>query len=143
MRLVLAGGVAVVLHTLCVLGQRHQGDRGGSGGGSGGGGFLNHGGGDSPNTFITVTSGQPAAATGNATPSRATSSAPSIATGASSVSSSGSVDASLIPPFGITAGIEANDGTANCVGLNGKGIPYVLPSSQVAASDIEQMRLST
>ena len=37
-----------------------------------------------------------------------------------------SVDASLIPPFGISAGVSANDGTANCVGDNAAAIPSVM-----------------
>ena len=93
--------------------------RGGSWGGFGGGNF-NHGGGHSPNTFITVVSAAPAAATSAAAAPPATSS-----TGGStgSTGGSGAVSAAEIPPYGITPGVKANDGSANCVGDNGKAIP--------------------
>ena len=56
-------------------------------------------------TFITITTGSPAA----------------TATSSSSmdVSSSGVVNPSLIPPFGVTPGILLNDGTPRCAGNNG------------------------
>ena len=105
--------LAATLPALSVVAQRHQG--GGGGGRFGGGGGF-------PNTFITVASAAPAA-TGNAAPAPAPAATDSPSAGAASGGSSGSVDASLIPPFGITAGIKANDGTQNCVGDLGKGIP--------------------
>jgi hypothetical protein len=112
MRPALVSVLAATLSALSVLAQRHDGG----------------GGGDFPSTFITITSAVPAATPDPSLPSAPsssgeTSSAGSSSAGASSGGSSGSVDASLIPPFGITAGVKANDGTANCVGDGGKDIP--------------------
>ncbi|EXJ88735.1 hypothetical protein A1O1_05667 [Capronia coronata CBS 617.96] len=102
------------------------------GGGNGGVGSFNHGGGNSPSTFITRVSTTPVTTAGSgdpptSSPAQGSSSANPSPAGASSVASSGSVDTSLIPPFGITAGVKANDGTANCVGDGGKAIPCDCP----------------
>jgi len=97
----------------------------GGGRGGGGGGFFNHGGGNAPNTFVTVASSAPAAATSAAAPPPATSSS-STSSGSSGTSG---VSAALVPPYGITAGIKAPDGTANCVGDGGKDIPCDCPPS--------------
>ncbi|OAL24925.1 hypothetical protein AYO22_05261 [Fonsecaea multimorphosa] len=104
--------LAAAFPALPVLAQREQH-------GGGGSGFFNHGGGNAPSTFITKASAAPAAASTAAPP-------PAAATTAASTggtTSSGSVDTSLIPPFGITPGVKATDGTANCVGDNNVDIP--------------------
>jgi hypothetical protein len=44
---------------------------------------------------------------------------------ASSGEASVLVDSTLIPPFGITAGIPATDRSGNCVGDGGRDIPGV------------------
>src|ERR1700728_1641667 len=113
MRPVLVYVLAATLPALSVLAQRHHGGGGGS---------------DLPSTFITIASAAPAATSGTGFSSTASSpdaasSANSSSAGVSSSASSGSVDTSLIPPFGITAGVKATDGTANCVGDGGKDIP--------------------
>jgi len=118
MRPVLVYVLAATLSALPVLAQRHHG--------GGGGGFSGHGGGNSPKTFITITSAAPAATSGTGSPSKASPSNSTSSVG-SSGASSGSVDASLIPPFGITAGIKATDGTVNCVGDGGKDIQCDCP----------------
>ena len=111
--------LAATLPALSVVAQRH-------GGGGGGGFFGNHGGGGFPNTFITVASAAPAAATPPAAAPAGSAPAPAAAppaTGGTTPDATTGFDASLIPPYGITAGISTNDGTANCVGDNGKAIP--------------------
>ncbi|KIX91934.1 uncharacterized protein Z520_12370 [Fonsecaea multimorphosa CBS 102226] len=108
--------LAAAFPALPVLAQREQH-------GGGGSGFFNHGGGNAPSTFITKASAAPAAASTAAPP-------PAAATTAASTggtTSSGSVDTSLIPPFGITPGVKATDGTANCVGDNNVDIPCNCP----------------
>ncbi|EXJ81215.1 hypothetical protein A1O3_07505 [Capronia epimyces CBS 606.96] len=118
----------ILLQAPSVLAERkHHGD-----GGGGGAGFS-HGGGNVPSTFITTTSAAAAAASANTTASIGTgagtgtgilsTASPSPPAGAGS----SSVDASLIPPFDITAGVKANDGTANCVGDNKIAIPCDCP----------------
>jgi hypothetical protein len=98
--------VAFTILPLLAVAQRGGGGRGG------GGGFFNHGGGNAPNTFVTVATAAPAATA-----------APPANNGGGNTGGSGAVSAALIPPYGITPGIKANDGTANCVGDNGKAIP--------------------
>ncbi|OAP60690.1 hypothetical protein AYL99_05692 [Fonsecaea erecta] len=118
MRFALVYLLAVAFPALPVLAQREQ-----RGGGGGSGGFFNHGGGNAPSTFVTKTSAAPpppAAATTAATTGAAS-------TGGNSGGNSGSVDTSLIPPFGITPGVKATDGTANCVGDNKVDIPCNCP----------------
>ena len=110
--------LAATFPALSVLAQR--------GHGGGGGGRFSHQNGDGlPNTFITITSAAPAITPGVGVPSAASppDAASSVGSSSAGASSGGSVDASLIPPFGITAGIKAPDGTANCVGDGGKDIP--------------------
>ncbi|KIW67920.1 hypothetical protein PV04_03899 [Phialophora macrospora] len=98
--------------------------RGGGGRGGGGGGAFNHGGGNAPSTFVTVASAAPAAATSAAAAPAASGNGGGAGAG---TGGSGAVQASLIPPYGITPGVKANDGTANCVGDNGKAIPCTCP----------------
>ncbi|KAJ9601933.1 hypothetical protein H2200_013492 [Cladophialophora chaetospira] len=117
---------------LPALSVAQRGGGGGGRGGFGGGGGFPHGGGNAPNTFITVASAAPAAATSAAAPPAATppAAAPPAATGgggAATGGGSGAVDASLIPPYGITPGVKSSDGTANCAGDNGKNIPCTCP----------------
>lgn len=110
MRFLLICILATILPAVSVLGQR-----GGRGGGRGG---FNRPGGNSPNTFVTVASARPAPTQGaGANPAAAPNNAPAGGSGA------GTVQASLIPPFGITAGVRSCDGTANCVGDNNVNIP--------------------
>jgi hypothetical protein len=113
-----------ILLALAVLPALSAAQRGGGGGGrfGGGGGNFNHGGGNAPNTFVTVASAAPAAATSAAAAPQGGGATGGAAGGGAS-GGSGAVQASLIPPYGITPGVKANDGTANCVGDNGKGIP--------------------
>ncbi|KAK5557042.1 hypothetical protein LTR46_004853 [Exophiala xenobiotica] len=114
--------LAVTLPALSVSAQGHRGG-GGAGGGFGGGRGGGNGGGNAPSTFITVTSAAPPAAT--------TTSSSSAGAGAASGGGSGSdtatVDGSSCPAFGITAGVKASDGTANCAGDNGVDIPCNCP----------------
>jgi len=113
--------LAVTLPALSVSAQGHRGGFGGGRGGGNGGG--NGAGGNAPSTFITVTSAAPPAAT--------TTSSSSAGAGAASGGGSGSdtatVDGSSCPAFGITAGVKASDGTANCAGDNGVDIPCDCP----------------
>ena len=110
--------LAATLPALSVFAQRH-------GGGGGGGFFHGGGGGGFPNTFVTVASAAPAAATppAGSAPAPAPAAAAPPTTGGTTPDPTSGFDASLIPPYGITAGISTNDGTANCVGDNGKAIP--------------------
>ena len=102
--------------------------RGGPGGQVGGGPGGQFGGG-TPNTFITIASAAPAAAATDSSPAAPAASAPAPASGgsSSSSSSSGGVSASLIPSFGITAGVSLNDGTPRCAGVDGKAIDCDCP----------------
>ncbi|EXJ68166.1 uncharacterized protein A1O5_08781 [Cladophialophora psammophila CBS 110553] len=112
MRLAPVYVLAATFSALPVLAQRGRG---------GGGGGFDHGGGNTPSTFITRVSAAPP-------PAAATTAASTGNTGSTSTGgNTGSVDASLIPPFGITPGIKATDGTANCVGDNGVDIPCNCP----------------
>ncbi|KAI1615737.1 hypothetical protein EDD36DRAFT_451511 [Exophiala viscosa] len=108
---------AVTLPAVSVFAQGHHSGGGaaaaGGFGGRGGGGNGAGAGGNSPSTFITsVTSAAPAAT------------ASSAATSSGGVAS---IDGSSCPAFGITAGVKATDGTANCVGDNGVDIPCDCP----------------
>ncbi|KIW32050.1 uncharacterized protein PV07_03625 [Cladophialophora immunda] len=120
MRFALVYVLAAAFPALPVLAQRGHG-------GGGGSGSFNHGGGNAPNTFITRTSAAPPAAATAAPPPAAATSAAAGTGGTSTGGNSGSVDTSLIPPFGITPGVKATDGTANCVGDNGVDIPCNCP----------------
>lgn len=111
-----------------------QGQRGG-GGRFPGGGFNPQGQGSTPTTFLTQTASAAGSAFTPAVDPQST--VPTSGSGqdqppantppASNGGGSGNVDASLIPPFGITAGVKLNDGTANCAGVNNKGIPCTCP----------------
>ena len=115
----------------------------GGGGRGGGGNFFSHGGGNAPNTLVTVASAAPAAATPAAAAPPAVA-APPATSAASGGGGSGAVSAALIPPYGITPGVKANDGTANCVGDNGKAIPYDESSVlKRQTTDLGQMYLPT
>ncbi|KIV86673.1 hypothetical protein PV11_02270 [Exophiala sideris] len=104
---------AVTLPAVSVFAQGHHGGAGAAGAG----GFGGRGGagasGNAPSTFITKTSAAPAAT--------------SSSTAATSGGGTASVDGSSCPAFGITAGVKATDGTANCVGDNGVDIPCDCP----------------
>ncbi|EHY52522.1 hypothetical protein ABEF95_014000 [Exophiala dermatitidis] len=121
--LITACVLVAILPASSVLAQRNH--DGGRGGGRGGGSFSRGSGGNVPTTFITATSAVAPAATATAANTGTGTSGTASSSGTSTGSSS--VDAALIPPFGITAGIKANDGTANCVGDGGKGIPCDCP----------------
>ncbi|KAJ9501830.1 hypothetical protein H2202_002792 [Exophiala xenobiotica] len=136
--------LAVTLPALSVSAQGHRGG-GGAGGGFGGGRGGGNGGGNAPSTFITVTSAAPPAAT--------TTSSSSAGAGAASGGGSGSdtatVDGSSCPAFGITAGVKASDGTANCAGDNGVDIPFLgevvsggaqFPSGTSAADQLTRLQ---
>ena len=111
MRFLLIFFLATILPAISVLGQR-----GGRGGGRGG---FNRPGGNLPNTFVTATRPAPTQGAG-ANPAAAPNNAPG---GGAGGGGAGAVQASLIPPFGITAGVRSSDGTANCVGDNNVNIP--------------------
>ncbi|KAL2402862.1 hypothetical protein ABEF93_005457 [Exophiala dermatitidis] len=121
--LITACVLVAILPASSALAQRNH--DGGRGGGRGGGSFSRGSGGNVPTTFITATSAVAPAATATAANTGTGTSGTASSSGTSTGSSS--VDAALIPPFGITAGIKANDGTANCVGNGGKGIPCDCP----------------
>ncbi|ETI24009.1 hypothetical protein G647_03378 [Cladophialophora carrionii CBS 160.54] len=109
---------------LPVLSVAQRGGGGRGGGFNNGGGFNRGDGGNAPNTFITVASAAPAAATSAAAaPPAGGSGGGGGGGGGAATGGSGAVQASLIPPYGITPGVKANDGTANCVGESGKAIP--------------------
>jgi len=130
MRSTLVYALVAICSATTVLAQRGHGEGGGSGGG-----FFNHGGDNAPTTLITQTSAAPAAT------ATATESSGGSTTGSTSSSSSGSssVDASLIPPFGITAGVKASDGTANCAGDNNVDIPCTCPPAlDTFVTDVEK-----
>jgi hypothetical protein len=87
---------------------------------------------DQPSTFSTV-------AVPNTAPTGAaanTPAAPDSGNGGSTSSSSGGVDVSLIPPYGVTPGIALNDGTPRCAGDQGKPIDCDCPPdvNQLAAA---------
>lgn len=114
MRFLLICVLATIFAAMPTFAQRGGGRAGGRPGGF-------RGNGNAPNTFVTVASAAPAApaatqGTGAAGGGNANN-APAAGGGAATV------QASLIPPFGITAGIKATDGTANCVGDNKINIP--------------------
>jgi hypothetical protein len=69
-----------------------------------------------------VTSAAPPAAT-TTTTSSSSSAGAGAASGGGSGSDTATVDGSSCPAFGITAGVKASDGTANCAGDNGVDIP--------------------
>jgi len=129
MRSTLVYALVAICSATTVLAQRGHGEGGGSGGG-----FFNHGGGNAPTTLITQTSAAPAAT------ATATESSGGSTTGSTSSSAgSSSVDASLIPPFGITAGVKASDGTANCAGDNNVDIPCTCPPAlDTFVTDVEK-----
>ncbi|KAH0844813.1 hypothetical protein FOPE_09921 [Fonsecaea pedrosoi] len=126
MRFALVYLFAAAFPAIPVLAQRGRG--GGGGGGGDNGGFFNHGGdGNTPSTFVTRTSAAPPAGGTAAPPPPAAATTAAGNGGASGGGNSGSVNTSLIPPFGITPGVKATDGTANCVGDNGVNIPCNCP----------------
>ncbi|KAJ7644462.1 hypothetical protein FB45DRAFT_975944 [Roridomyces roridus] len=55
---------------------------------------------------------------------------PATTTPATAAPSSALVDASLVPDFGVTAGVKDPAGSASCVGINGKLIPCTCPPSR-------------
>ena len=122
--------LAAMLPAQLVLAQR-RGQFGGGNfrGGNFGGGPGGQFGGGAPNTFITIASSAPAATAADSSPAAPAAPAPAPSSGgsSSSSSSSGGVSASLIPPFGITAGVSLNDGTPRCAGVDGKAIDCDCP----------------
>lgn len=116
MRFALIYLLAVVLPAVPAFAQR-----GGGGGEGGRGGRPGRPNGNPPNTFITVASRPPPAAT--AAPAPAATGNAGGNGGGNGGGNAGGVNAALIPPFGVTAGIKSSDGTANCVGINNVNIP--------------------